>query len=96
MANRYLDEVGFVVHKDSRDAIKRVHRQIREHYAERAERLERTLQQARAAAEQARQRTADGGERRRRRPRSTATPHAVQQLKSAAERLVAAARPVAS
>ena len=47
MSNRYLDEVGFVVYKDSRDAIKRVHRELRDHYAERAERLERTLRQAR-------------------------------------------------
>ena len=46
LAERYLDEVGFVVHKDSRDTIRGIHRQIRDHYVERAERLERTLQQA--------------------------------------------------
>ena len=50
---RYLDEIGFVVHKDSRDTIRRIHREIRDHYTERAEQLERTLQQAMAAAEQA-------------------------------------------
>ena len=49
-ANRYLDEVGFIVHKDARDAIKRLHRELREHYAERAAQLERTVQQARLAA----------------------------------------------
>lgn len=51
-ANRYLDEVGFIVYKDARDAIKRLHRELREHYTERAAQLERTLQQARQAVEQ--------------------------------------------
>ena len=59
MAHRYLDEVGFVVHKDARDSIRTIHRQVREHYLERADRLERTLQQAKAAAEQARQRSGE-------------------------------------
>ena len=84
MSNRYLDEVGFVVYKDSRDAVKRVHRELRDHYAERAERLERTLRQAREAAEQARRRSAAD---------STASLEqaavAVEQVQSAAARLVA-------
>ena len=91
MSNRYLDEVGFVVHKDSRDAVKRIHRQLREHYSERAERLERTLGQAEGAAEQARRRSAAG--ERACRPDETIdrTAEAVQRVKPAAERLIAAA-----
>jgi signal recognition particle receptor subunit beta len=87
LSNRYLDEVGFVVYKDSRDAIKRVHRELRDHYAERAERLERTLRQAREAAELARRRSADaagGGAASLER-----AAHAVEQVQSAAARLVA-------
>jgi len=87
-SNRYLDEVGFVVHKDFRDSIKRIHRQLRDHYTERAERLERTLGQARVAAEQARRRTdtegADAG--------AASLEHAavaLERVKSAAARLVA-------
>jgi signal recognition particle receptor subunit beta len=86
MSNRYLDEVGFVVHKDSRDAIKRVHRELRDHYAERAERLEKTLRQAREAAEQARRRSADAGVNDQSLDRDAV---AVEQVKSAAARLVA-------
>jgi hypothetical protein len=87
LSNRYLDEVGFVVYKDSRDAIKRVHRELRDHYAERAERLERTLRQAREAAELARRRTADAaGDGSASLERAA---HAVEQVQSAAARLVA-------
>ncbi len=86
MSNRYLDEVGFVVHKDSRDAIKRVHRELRDHYAERAERLEKTLRQAREAAEQARRRSADAGMNDQSLDRDAV---AVEQVKSAAARLAA-------
>ena len=37
LATRYLDEIGFIVHKDSRDTIRRIHREIREHFAARAD-----------------------------------------------------------
>jgi Dynamin family len=54
LATKYLDEIGFIVHKDSRDTVRRIQRDIREHYARRAEQLELTLQQAMASAERAR------------------------------------------
>ena len=76
MSNRYLDEVGFVVYKDSRDAVKRVHRELREHYAERAERLERTLRQAREAAEQAAAERADARTARLEQPAARRSPGA--------------------
>lgn len=88
MSNRYLDEVGFVIYKDSRDSIKRIHRELRDHYAERAERLERTLQQAREAAEQARRRIAVEGADAGSASLDQAAV-AVEQVKSAAARLVA-------
>jgi ferredoxin-NADP reductase len=90
LANRYLDEVGFVVHKDSRDTLRRLHRQIRDHYAQRAEQLEQTLQQALAAAEKARAGEQAG-------PASgnvqaiEQSAGVVQQVRRAADRLVAVA-----
>ncbi len=84
LATRYLDEIGFIVHKDSRDTIRRIHRDIREHYAARAAQLERTLQQAMASAEQARAAAPgpDAGGRDRDRA-------AIDEMSSAARRLVA-------
>ena len=89
MAHRYLDEVGFVVHKDARDAIRAIHRQVREHYLERAERLERTLQpgEGRGRAGPPAQRRAG------RRPsggRSSRPPTPCSRVRRAAERLIAA------
>jgi hypothetical protein len=53
---RYCDEVSFVVSKDSRDTVRRIQRQLRDHYAGRAEELHRSgaeaLRAARAAAGQ--------------------------------------------
>jgi hypothetical protein len=88
MAHRYLDEVGFVVHKDARDSIRTIHRQVREHYLERADRLERTLQQAKAAAEHARQRSGEQAPAEQRSIEQAAD--AVQSVRRAAERLIAA------
>ncbi len=50
---KYTDEVGFVVGKDSRDTLRRVQRQLRDHYAARAEELHRSTGEALAAAQQA-------------------------------------------
>lgn len=50
---KYADEVGFVVMKDARDTLRRVQRQLRDHYAARAEELQRTTNEALAAARQA-------------------------------------------
>jgi hypothetical protein len=88
MAHRYLDEVGFVVHKDARDSVRTIHRQVREHYLERADRLERTLQQAKAAAEHARQRSGEQAPAEQRSIEQAAD--AVQSVRRAAERLIAA------
>jgi hypothetical protein len=53
LAKSYIDEISFEVQKDARDTIRRLHREIRAHFIERTQQLERTLQQALAAAEQA-------------------------------------------
>jgi hypothetical protein len=87
LAGRYLDEIAFIVSKHSRDTIRRTHREIRDHFVERLELLERTLQQAIQAAETARAKHAAG----------IAAPSAdhdaeqdtVRQLRSTADRLVA-------
>jgi len=50
---RYTDEVGFVVGKDSRDALRRVQRQMRDFFAARAEELHRSTSEALTAAQQA-------------------------------------------
>ena len=61
---KYADEVAFVVMKDARDTLRRVQRQLRDHYAARAEELQRTTNEALAAARQAA--TADVSTRQRR------------------------------
>lgn len=61
---KYADEVAFVVMKDARDTLRRVQRQLRDHYAARAEELQRTTNEALAAARQAA--TADASTRQRR------------------------------
>ena len=43
---RYCDEVHFVIGKDSRDTLRRVQRQLRDHYSSRAEELNRSTAQA--------------------------------------------------
>ncbi len=87
LASRYLDEISFIVQKHSRDTIRKTHRQIRDHFVERLELLERTLQQAIQAAEAARAKHAAGLST------STADHDAeeatVRQLRTTADRLVA-------
>jgi hypothetical protein len=86
LSARYLDEITFIVQKHSRDTIRKTHRQIRDHFVERLELLERTLQQAIQAAEAARAKHAAG---------LTApsadhdTEATVRQLRTTADRLVA-------
>jgi hypothetical protein len=86
LSARYLDEITFIVQKHSRDTIRKTHRQIRDHFVERLELLERTLQQAIQAAEAARAKHAAG---------ITApsadhdTEATVRQLRTTADRLVA-------
>ncbi len=53
---RYCDEVGFVTGKDSRDTLRRIQRQLRDHYSARAEELNRSTAEAlKAASDIARQ-----------------------------------------
>ncbi|MBG0564139.1 dynamin family protein [Actinoplanes aureus] len=54
---RYCDEVVFVAGKDSRDTLRRVQRQLRDHYSRLAEELNRSNAQALAGASEAAKRT---------------------------------------
>jgi GTPase Era involved in 16S rRNA processing len=54
---RYCDEVIFVAGKDSRDTLRRVQRQLRDHYSAMAEELNRSNAQALSAAAEAAKRT---------------------------------------
>lgn len=47
---RYCDEVSFQVSKDSRDTLRRVQRQLRDHYSARAEEMHKSTTQALQAA----------------------------------------------
>jgi Dynamin family len=47
---RYCDEVSFVTGKDSRDTLRRIQRQLRDHYSARADELNRSNAQALAQA----------------------------------------------
>jgi GTPase SAR1 family protein len=55
---RYLDDVSFTVNKESRDAIRRVQRELRDEFTERAEQLQRSTREALVAAEAAAKQTA--------------------------------------
>ena len=61
---RYCDEVSFRVGKDSRDTLRRIQRELRDHYSARAEELNRSTTQALAAATEAVKRST--GEREKR------------------------------
>ena len=54
---RYCDEVSFRVGKDSRDTLRRIQRQLRDHYSARAEELNRSTAQALQSATEAANRT---------------------------------------
>lgn len=54
---RYCDEVQFVMGKDSRDTLRRIQRQLRDHYSARAEELNRSLAEALSSAGEAVKRT---------------------------------------
>jgi hypothetical protein len=54
---RYCDEVSFVMGKDSRDTLRRVQRELRDHYSEIAESLGKSNSEALAAANEAARRT---------------------------------------
>lgn len=54
---RYCDEVHFRVGKDSRDTLRRIQRQLRDHYSARAEELNRSTAESLQAASEAANRT---------------------------------------
>ena len=54
---RYCDEVSFVAGKDSRDTLRRIQRQLRDHYSARAEELNKSNAQALQGASEAAKRT---------------------------------------
>ncbi len=54
---RYCDEVQFVMGKDSRDTLRRIQRQLRDHYSARAEELNASTGQALTAATESVKRT---------------------------------------
>ena len=54
---KYCDEVSFVMAKDSRDTLRRIQRELRDHYGRRASELQRSTTQALAAANEAAKRT---------------------------------------
>jgi hypothetical protein len=47
---KYLDEATFLAGKDSRDTLRRVQRQLRDHYTARAEELQRSVNESKQAA----------------------------------------------
>ncbi len=52
-ARKYVDDVSFIVQKDSRDALRRVQRTLRDHYTTRAEELQRSVTEAFIGAKRA-------------------------------------------
>jgi hypothetical protein len=56
---RFLDDVSFSVTKESRDSLRRVQRDLRDEFTERAEQLQRSTREALAAAEAAARGTAE-------------------------------------
>lgn len=52
---KYLDEAQFLAGKDSRDTLRRVQRELRDHYTARAEGLQRSVTETRTRAQQAMQ-----------------------------------------
>ncbi|MCI0685925.1 MAG: dynamin family protein [Sporichthyaceae bacterium] len=61
---RYCDEVSFRVGKDSRDTLRRIQRELRDHYSTRAEELNRSCSQALSAAQEAANRTTGEAQKR--------------------------------
>jgi GTPase SAR1 family protein len=56
---RFLDDISFSVTKESRDSLRRVQRDLRDEFTERAEQLQRSTREALAAAEAAARQTAE-------------------------------------
>ncbi len=52
-ARQFIDDAGFEVTKQMKDSLRRLHRQLRDHYQERAEELNRSIASTMAAAKDA-------------------------------------------
>lgn len=84
---RYCDEVNFVMSKDSRDTLRRIQRQLRDHYSSLAEQLSRSNSEALTRASEASQRTQE--ERRKRIRDLNAELDRIRQLRKHAEAVTA-------
>jgi hypothetical protein len=83
---RYVDDVTFQVGKDSRDRLRLVQRDLRDHFTAQAEQLNRSLQESLQAAERAVK--ASTGERERRLPGLRAELERLAAVRREAEALV--------
>jgi hypothetical protein len=84
---RYVDDVTFQVGKDSRDRLRLVQRDLRDHFTAQAEQLNRSLQESLQAAERAVK--ASTGERERRLPELRKELELLVAVRQEAQRLVA-------
>jgi GTPase Era involved in 16S rRNA processing len=87
---RYCDEVSFVMGKDSRDTLRRIQRELRDHYSQIAESLSRSNAEALTAANEAVSRTQ--AERESRLRDLEAELGRLRQLKQRAEHVAAAVK----
>lgn len=87
---KFLDEVSFAVNKESRDAIRRVQRDLRDEFTDRAEQLQRSTREALAAAEAAMNQSE--GDRRRRTAELDAELERLALVRSAADAVAQACR----
>uniref|UniRef100_UPI001BDD5C72 dynamin family protein n=1 Tax=Pseudonocardia lacus TaxID=2835865 RepID=UPI001BDD5C72 len=88
---RYVDDVTFQVAKESRDRLRGVQRDLRDHFTAQAEEMKRSLGESQQAAERALK--ASQGERERRIPEIRTQLQELEALRQAARALVAAPRP---
>ncbi|MCY7340958.1 MAG: dynamin family protein [Pseudonocardia sp.] len=83
---RYVDDVTFQVGKDSRDRLRSVQRDLRDHFTEQAEQMKRSLQESLQAAERAVK--ASRGEREARLPQIKAELDELEAVRRAARALL--------
>jgi hypothetical protein len=88
---RYVDDVTFQVAKESRDRLRGVQRDLRDHFTEQAEQMKRSLAESQQAAERAVK--ASQGERERRIPEIRAELQRLEALRQAARDLVPSPKP---
>ncbi|MDH3754504.1 MAG: dynamin family protein [Acidimicrobiia bacterium] len=91
-ARRFVDDTVFVVGKDSRDTVRKIHRELRDQFTEHAQELQRSTNDALAAAKQAV--GVDHAERGRRLRNVTAELQRIEGLRRQADALRAELAPV--